>query len=283
MSKRFITKKQETILLLILTFRFINSKQIQQFLGHKDHRRINAWLKDLAEKHYIVREYKPVFGTLTKPAVCYLSLLGRQYIRNTLFFMDDKYLVRLRDDTKRSKSFKVKCQLIADFYLIIYVGKEKELVTSIEEIVKEGVTMKPKVLQFFTPAFFSELDFVLLAHLKPDAYVSKQTKTGIVHTCIFVLDAYIPRLMLHYLLKRIFQALDEETWEDDEVASLHLYFVCPNNMVIIYLRRLLSSFMESYYGSKPLMFHFATRNQLYKQKREKLTNTGWITVSSTDE
>src|SRR6266403_1239308 len=162
MSKRFITKKQETILLLILTFRFINSKQIQQFLGHKDHRRINAWLKDLAEKHYIVREYKPVFGTLTKPAVCYLSLLGRQYIRNTLFFMDDKYLVRLRDDTKRSKPFKVKCQLIADFYLIIYVGKEKELVTLIEEIVKEGVTMKPKVLQFFTPAFFSELDFVLL-------------------------------------------------------------------------------------------------------------------------
>jgi hypothetical protein len=171
MTKKIITKKQQAILSLILTFRFINSKQIQQFLGHKDHRRINAWLKDLAEKQYIIREYKPVFGTLTKPAVCYLSLLGRQYIRDTLFFMDDKYLTRLRGDKERSKSFRIRCQFIADFYLIIFKGKEKELVTSIDEILKDGVTVKPNTFQFFTPAFYSEIAFVLLAYLKPDAYI----------------------------------------------------------------------------------------------------------------
>ncbi len=283
MSKKIITKKQETILTLILIFRFINSKQIQQFLGHKDHRRINSWLKDLAEKQYIIREYKPVFGTLTKPAVCYLSLLGRQYIRDTLYFMNNTYLVRLRGDKERSKSFRIRCQLIADFYLIIFAGKEKELVTSIEEYLKEGVTIKSNIHQFFTPAFYSELEFVLLSHLKPDAYVYKQTKTGITHSCIFVLDAYIPRLMLQYTLKRIFQALDEENWEDDGIASLHLYFVCPNNMVIIYLRKLLKSFMERYYGNIPLLFHFATINQLYKRKTEKSVKTDWITVSSNDE
>ena len=54
MSK-LITKKQETILTLIFTFRFINSKQIQEFLQHKDHRRINSWLKDLTEKEYVER------------------------------------------------------------------------------------------------------------------------------------------------------------------------------------------------------------------------------------
>src|SRR5260370_33634477 len=103
MSKKLITNKQQNILILLLTFRFINSKQIQQFLNHKDHRRINAWLKDLAEKQYIVREYKPIYGTLTKPAVCYLSLLGRQYIRDVLYFTDDTYLTRLRGDKESSK------------------------------------------------------------------------------------------------------------------------------------------------------------------------------------
>lgn len=55
MAKKLLTKIQQTILTLLFTFRFINSKQIQQFLQHKDHKRINSWLKDLEEKGYIVR------------------------------------------------------------------------------------------------------------------------------------------------------------------------------------------------------------------------------------
>jgi len=282
MSKKIITKKQQTILSLIFTFRFINSKQIQQFLEHKDHRRINTWLKDLAEKQYIIREFKPVFGVLTKPAVCYLTLLGRQHMRDALDFMDDKYLVRLRGDKERSKSFRIRCQLIADFYLIIFEGKENELVTSIEDLLKEGIELKFNTFQFFTPAFYRKLEFVLLPHLKPDAYIFNKTKEGVTHTCIFALDAYIPRLMLQYIFKRIFQALDEENWEDDELASFHLYFICPNNMVIVYLQRLLKSFMERYYGNKPLLFHFATRNQLYKLKTEQSRKNDWITISSSD-
>jgi hypothetical protein len=47
-----ITKKQKILLTIVFTFRFINSKQIQQLLNHKDHRRINSWLKDLTEKGY---------------------------------------------------------------------------------------------------------------------------------------------------------------------------------------------------------------------------------------
>src|SRR5476651_1897910 len=149
MTKKILTKKQQTILTLILTFRFINSKQIQQFLGHKDHRRVNTWLKDLAEKQYVIRDYRPIYGTLTKPAVYSLATLGRQYIRETFNPLDTTYLKRLRDDMKRSKSFKVKCQLIADYYLIFFAGKEKELIGSIYEILTEGVELKENTLQFF--------------------------------------------------------------------------------------------------------------------------------------
>jgi len=283
MSKKIITKKQQTIITLILSFRFINSKQIQQFLQHKDHRRINTWLKDLEQKNYIVREFKPRFGALTKPTVCYLTVLGRKYIRNTFKNTDEKYLARLRDDKKRSKSFKVRCQVIADCFLIIFSNKVSEFVKDLEVRLKEGITLHYNEFQFFNPAFYHDLDFILLPQLKPDAYVYIRRRQGITHTCIYVLDAYIPRLMLQYTLKHIFTVLNEEDWEDDSISSLQIYFICPNNMVIIYLRRLLSSFLERYYGSNTLIFHFATRNQLYKRQKEHSEKIGWITVSTDDE
>jgi helix-turn-helix protein len=76
MAKKDITNKEHIIIVLLLIFRFINSKQIQEFLGHKDHRRINSWLKDLVEKGYIERDFTPIYGTLTKPAVYTLSVKG---------------------------------------------------------------------------------------------------------------------------------------------------------------------------------------------------------------
>ncbi|HSW97947.1 MAG TPA: hypothetical protein VLF89_09040 [Candidatus Saccharimonadales bacterium] len=282
MTKKILTKKQQTILTLILTFRFINSKQIQQFLEHKDHRRINAWLKDITEKQYVIRDYTPIYGTLTKPAVYSLAALGRQYIRETFHPWDTTYLKRLRDDVKRSKAFRVKCQLIADCCLIFFAGREKELIDTIQEILTEGVILKEDVFQFFTPAFYSELeyDFPLLSQLKPDAYMYHKTETGIDHSCFYAIDAYVPRLTLQYMLKNIFHILSNESWENDSIGSLQCYIICPSNMVIIYLRRLLKSFLERYYGSTPILFHFATRNQLYKWKKDKSKKIGWITVSS---
>jgi len=53
-------------------------------------------------------------------------------------------------------------------------------------------------------------------------------------------------------------------------------------MVIVYLRRLLKSFLEKYYGGKELVFHFATRNQLSKRIKTKSGKTGWVTISSED-
>src|SRR3989337_671088 len=103
MSKKIMTNKQNTILTLLLTFRFLNSKQIQQFLNHKDHRRINSWLKDLTDKEYIERDFRPVYGNLTKPAVFNLSPIGRKYMRETYWIVSRKYLGKLREDKDRSK------------------------------------------------------------------------------------------------------------------------------------------------------------------------------------
>lgn len=280
MAKKVITKKQKTIQTLIYSFRFINSKQIQKFLEHKDHRRINKWLKDLTEKEYVCRDFKPRFGTSTKPAIYSLAAKGRSFIRKTYSQASPKYLERISDDKQRSKAFRTHCQLVVDFFLILYPDRVKDLIESIDTMLQKGVTLKPNEFQFFTPAFFEELEFPLVFPLKSDAYFCKRNSSAVTHAFLFILDAYVPRVMLSYFLKKIFQTLDEENWEDDEIVALHFYIICPSNMVIVYLRRLLNSFLEKYYSNQELIFHFVTRNQLYKYQGAK--PRGWITISSRD-
>ncbi|HUD18822.1 MAG TPA: replication-relaxation family protein [Patescibacteria group bacterium] len=278
---KILTKKQQTILTLIFTFRFINSKQLQTFLQHKDHRRINAWLKDLVEKEYIDRDFTPIYGTLTKPAVYFLARKGRDYTRNEYGGWQEHYLARLREDRKRSKGFRIRCQIVVDCFLILFADQVAQYPQIITEQFIEGETLPSKQFHFFTPALYEELDFMLLPHLKPDAYGYLKKSKRTTHALFYVLDAYIPRMMLRNYLKRIFTVLDEENWESENIQSLQFYFICPNNMVIIYLKRFLSSFLDNYYGKK-LVFNFATRNQLYNKQKTNAASTGWITVSSSN-
>jgi len=301
-TKKIVTEKQTLIQTLLYCFRFINSKQIQEFLRHKDHRRINSWLKDLENKGYIVRDFKPIYGILTKPAVCYLTTLGRAHIRNNYHFHFPGYLKRIARDNKASKAFRIRCQIIADWYLMLFPpqkstdridkkvnkAKEKTGIDIIDYLITELTTDKGDTeekipfnkLQFFTPAYYPS--FILLEKIKPDAYLRKRTTKGIAHGLLFILDAYIPRFLLRYTLKHIFDTLDEENWEDESINSLQFFFLCPNHKIIIYCRRLLPSFLEKYYEGKALKFHFATRNQLYKIKSGKTGNIDWITISSED-
>ena len=287
MAKKIITNKQHTILLLLYIFRFLNSKQIQEFLMHTDHRRINAWLKDLEEKEYIVREFKPLYGQLTKPAVCYLTAKGRMHIKQNYTYYFPVYLKRISRDKKASKAFKIRCQIIADWYLLRFPPQKNNidivqtLITHITTDTDEEEKIPLNKVQFFTPANFPT--FTLLGKIKPDAYLRKKTTKGVTHGLLFVLDSYISRLVLRYTLKRIFDTLDEEYWEDESIAALHMYVLCPNNQVIIYLKRALPTQLEQYTADKQLNFYLATRNQLYKQKNGEAETIKWITLSSTDE
>jgi len=285
-KKRLVTKKEGLILLLLYVFRFLNSKQIQEFLRHKDHRRINSWLKDLAEKGYIVRDFKPIYGILTKPTVCYLTATGRGYIRSSHNYYFPKYLKKIARDNKSTKSFHIRCQLIADWYLTFYHSSENvviDIIDYLENILAKGSkNVEEKITkesQFFTSAYYPS--FVLLKEIKPDGYVRKKVPQGIVHGMLFVLDAYIPKLLLRYKVQGIFEKLNEENWEDDSIESLNIYFLCPNNVIINYFRRLVPSFLQSYYGSKPLNFFFVTRNQMYKYKDQDV-KIKWVILSSTD-
>lgn len=299
MTKKIITSREHVILLLLLIFRFINSKQLQEYLKHKDHRRINSWLKDLMEKGYIERIFQPIFGQLTKPAVYFLTAKGRTYFKRSYRYHFPQYLKRISRDYKVSKAFRIRCQIIADWYITLFYNCEKtnekndnhlkrqinidivnNLITQLTTDSDKEEKVPLNILQFFTPAYYPL--FPLLEKVKPDSYLRKRTTQGIDHGLLFVLDAYIPRFLLRYTLKRIFDSLDEENWENDTVHSLQIFYLCPNNQIIIYLRRLLPSYLEKYYGGKPLSFHLGTRNQMYNWKNGKTEKMKWIILSSSD-
>jgi hypothetical protein len=76
-----LTKKQQEILRLLYSFRFLNRIQVQAFLRHKDHKTINLWLRDLRAKGYVEWIHSTHFAEKTKSAIYYLALNGVRYLR----------------------------------------------------------------------------------------------------------------------------------------------------------------------------------------------------------
>jgi hypothetical protein len=77
-----ITTKQQTLLRLLYTYRFLDRAQVQTLMHHQNKGRSSKWLKDLKEKQYIEWIYNGIgFSEKTKPAIYYLGLNGIRYLR----------------------------------------------------------------------------------------------------------------------------------------------------------------------------------------------------------
>ena len=272
-----ITKKQQEIVKIVFIFRFINSKQIQKLLNHKDHRRINSWLKDLVEKGYLERDFKLVFGSITKPAVYFLSTKGRSFIREKYHFKT-AYLTRLKEDKKRSKSFRIRCQLMTDFFLLFSVNKIERYTDFIDSCLVGGVkTVSLNEFQFFSPAFYEKLNYPFLLSIRPDAYLHFRGDKVIKDYFFLIIDSYIPKMMLRKKIEKLFEAYEEEDFKKRKVNFLYFNIICPNNVLIIYLKKIIPSFFERYYNSVVLFINLITRNEMYKhcqypEKKIKIVN-----------
>ena len=78
-----ITHKQQEIIELLYSYRFLNRVQIQTLLHHKSHKTVTQWLHDLREKQYIEWIYSTDFEKKSKPAIYYLAINGVRYLRST--------------------------------------------------------------------------------------------------------------------------------------------------------------------------------------------------------
>ena len=252
-----LTKKQQEILRLLYSFRFLNRIQLQAFLGHKDPKTINLWLRDLRTKSYVEWIYSTHFAEKTKPAIYYLGLNGVRYLRTlTNKSRDDDGEVvesptyppgelrkRYKEPT-RSQTYIDRCILLADCAIAL----ERENTAN---------RAKGKKLRYYYQAeagylldrsyyhFILDLDDELIHphlifcqnKLNKDGKEEKTVESYILE----IFDSTLPRYRMKKRLGDYVKFLDYEgdTWRqqtDTEKLPI-LLFVCPRMSDLIYAKR----------------------------------------------
>jgi len=244
MKLQSITTKQEEILKLLYTYRYLDRIQIQKALNHKDKRRILAWLKDLREKQYIEWIYSTDFVEKTKPAIYYLGINGIRYLNS----LDEYPIEELRKrykDSSRSRTFIDRSLAIGNCCLALD-SDQFSVLTEAEYIDPDH-----------DYHFLAEHDI-----LRPSLHIQKQTKDVTTNYLLEIFDASLPRYRMRRRLKAYVTYLDDQEWEGDDPQPIIL-LVCPNVTELIYAKRATKKLIEDTYEDD-LHMRFTTAELLQK-------------------
>lgn len=250
-----ITPKQQDILKLLYRYRFANRIQLQDFMGHKNKRRIAEWLKDLREKHYVEWIYSTDFAEKTKPAIYYIGINGVRFLKT----VDEYPLAEVRKryrESSRSPDFIAKSVLLADGCLSLAAKTKGKLSYS-----------------FVTQADYNNPDseyHFLAEELKPDLCYQRveQTKRGTVveDYLVVVFDASAPRYKVRKRLKDYVTYLDEGGWRRRFNGSeLMVHFTCPTVADLAYAKRRTRTLLKDIGRDNKTHIRFATVEQVRLQ------------------
>ena len=245
-----LTRKQQAILKLLYSYRFLNRIQIQALMHHKDYKTINVWLKDLLEKEYVERIYSTDFAERTKPAVYYLGINGIRFLK-TLADPEIGYVkyqaVELHKryrESLRSQSYIDHCYAIAECCVVL----DKKTIEL--EATTNGVGGNKSVTYFYeTEADYLEdsyYHFISESELiRPHLCFSKDIFEGIGDPyaaesyLLEMFDANLPRYRIKKRISNYIEYLEEGGWEDETEGSNPpiVLLICPRTTDLIYTKR----------------------------------------------
>ncbi|MEI6133107.1 MAG: replication-relaxation family protein [Bacillota bacterium] len=266
-----ITPKQEQILRLLYKYKFLDRKQIQAFLNHKYHKRINDWLKDLTQKEYINRNYSSKFGENTRPAIYYLALNAIRYLKT-----QDEYSLevlrkfyRLKD---RSNDFIEKCISIGKVVL------DLKLVATKNRDDKKGENELSYLVATPTDLADPDYRFNFLTEYKVDLVVKrlKKKKAGKRTISTYFLFAIIaptlPRYSIRHQIKKFIELYNGYEWDEVEKTFPIIMIVCPTLATMIYTKRMTRKFLADEDSPKDLYIQFTN---IEKVKEFGITGDIW--------
>lgn len=281
MALPHLTKKQFRILVLIFNFRFIDRKQIQTILSHKNHRRIHAWLTDLVSKNCIERIYSTKMPENTKPAVYYLGKYGRKHLQK--YFIgestensegkgtggDEKkerneaalyQLTKTYKDSQRTEIFRASCLALAECYLVC----------------KRYITENGYTQGFFTLTGCAQNEL----YKKFDSFVKIKKKSGR-EKCyaLIYLTHRTPRRFTRYRIAEIIKFFKQEWDYESDQPYPTILVICSNSPIRGYAKKVFESKLE-YYDHPELTIHLAT---LFDFKKEGLDGNIWIQPKTEEE
>lgn len=256
-----ITNKQQEILELLYSHRFLNRIQIQAFLRHKDKGLSSKWLKDLKEKRYIEWIYSTDFAEKAKPAIYYLSLNGVRFLRQ----LDEYPLEELRKrytESSRRQPFIDRCLLLADCCLNMDARS-----TGGSDVTYSYATEADYADPGNDYYFLNESEFIhpILCYLK-----EKNTGDEFIAASYLVeiFDITTPRYMIKKKLKGYANFLDSGEWEsgagNGELPIVHI--ACPSVAELIYAKRYTRKLLEDLgqEDNEDICMRFTTIEQIKK-------------------
>lgn len=255
-----ITKKQEEILTLICRFRFINRKQLQQYLKHKDARRINTWLRDLVEKKYLGRIYSHKLLENTKPAIYFLNNNGIVWIRYEKG-LELKHLKKFYQDKNASQTFINHSIALFEFYLPLKEAEDKS-----NETIEYSVETKTEMWITKQLHNYQDEDVQEIKGYLPDLYFEKLKNPynkNITSSTFFIelFDPKMPRYAIKYRIKQYIKLREEGKWNnysglDGKFPIIMLIF--PNQQRINFHSKYIREQLERSYESEDLTFLVTT-------------------------
>lgn len=266
-----ITEKQKEIMGLVYQFRFVNRKQIQRLLNHKDPKRINTWLKDLVDKRYLGRIYSHKLLENTKPAIYYLHNNGIIWVKRLLEeefeTLDFKYFKKFYQDKHASLTFINHCITLCELYVPfkeyergINVNKKKPKLeysfeTKTEMWIKRQLDLYP------------DEDFNEIKQYIPDLYIEKvnNPEDSTIQVSTFFLelfDPHMPRYAIKYRIRQYIKFREEgEDWKlysgtDNKFPVILLIF--PHQQKLNGLTKFINDELLRSYESANIVFHLTT-------------------------
>lgn len=239
MKQPNITNKQQEIIRLLYTHRYLDRTHIQALLNHKDKRRIISWLKDLRDKHYINWIYDGNdFANKTKPAIYYIGINGIRLLRQSGGYPADDLRKRYKDNS-RSQSYIERCLLIAECCVTIN-GNDK--------------------YAYVTEPDYSRSQNLLsdLIDLKPHLVINKQDIKVSTQYMLEVFNTTLPRYQIRNRIKKY---VDYLMTSDSKPIVL---IVCPTKAELIYAKRRTKMLIEDL-GAEDLHIRYTTVDMLKAQ------------------
>lgn len=261
-----ITNKQMDIVDLVYKFRFVNRKQIQQVMKHKDPKRINTWLKDLVEKKYLGRIYSKKLLENTKPAIYYLDTNGILWVRGNKGIeyrhpneeLDFKSVKKFYEDKHASEIFRNHSIALCDLYLQL-----KEL----EETPTYEYDYYTKTELWIMEQVSGDLQEV--KDCIPNLYIEKMDEEGrLAMRCWELFDAHIPMYALRYKVQQYIQLKENDTassFLSFDHAFPTVIFILPNQQKLNRLSKYIQEQLEAAYAADDLIFVLTTYKKLMKQ------------------
>lgn len=221
-----ITGRQFQILELLYKYRYLNRVQIQTLLSHKNHRRINAWLKDLVEKEYIGRIYSKKLLENTKPAIYYLGKNGRKKLNE--LNCDKTQLQNTYRDKQRTEVYRQQRMYLAECYL------------SLKKFVEKN---NGSLNNFITVADDQYREDENLKKFAPDAWalIYDEKTHEEKELMIFLLHERTPKYFLRYRLKHIVNYIDSDEYDYQYEGKPSILIISTKTRIKTYARKILET------------------------------------------